>query len=93
MNNLKRLIGPAPSEMEFPDLLKKIRKRREIIGSDLFSFRESLLGKPKGKKVSKKKPKKTMDGMAFELGVDMETFQKMQEELMEAVVKENKNAS
>lgn len=57
MEKLKRLIGPAPSEMTPEELLKLVRARQELVAGTLQEFRLRMEGArskpgPKAKKTS-----------------------------------------
>lgn len=44
MEKLKRLIGPAPSELSPEELLRKIQARQNLVASCLQEFRERMDG-------------------------------------------------
>ena len=87
MEKLARLIGPAPSEFSWEELLKKIRARQELVAGVLQEFRNRLESgtAPKGKGSGKGKPRakgeakslaELMAGMK-ELGITMEDLKKI----------------
>lgn len=55
MDRLGAVLGPAPSEVPLEELERKIRLRQELVGSELFAFRNQPPPKKKGgkKKASK----------------------------------------
>ena len=44
MDNLRLVIGSAPSEMSEEELLRKITLRQGLIGAELAAFREKITG-------------------------------------------------
>jgi len=89
MEKLARLIGPAPSELSWEELLKKIRTRQELVAGVLQEFRNRLesgtASKGKGSGSGKAKPRvkgeakslaELMAGMK-ELGITMEDLKKV----------------
>ena len=53
MDKLRTIIGPAPSEIPFEDLIKRLAPERERVRQALARFRAS----PPPRKKSSKKPK------------------------------------
>jgi len=42
MDNLRLVIGPAPSELSEPELLAKITARQQLVAAQLQAFREHM---------------------------------------------------
>ena len=89
MENLRRIIGPAPSEMSREELVAKIRKRQEFVGSLLQRFREQSASLPprasKERQSSRKAGGKAGNSAALgdlmremkEMGMTMKEFKKI----------------
>jgi hypothetical protein len=83
MEKLKRLIGPAPSELSPEDLLRKIRARQELVAGCLQEFRERMSG-AKGR-VSAAEPKVSSEALQLkelmaqmkETGLSMEDIRRI----------------
>ena len=58
MKNLIKLIGKAPSELSFQDLLIRIKEERQRVMANIISFRE------KGKQVKVRKKAKSKKGLS-----------------------------
>lgn len=52
MNHLPSVIGPAPSELPWQDLLRKLRIERERVRSALESWASGKFKTPRGRKAS-----------------------------------------
>jgi len=84
MIGLKRILGPAPSEMTMGELVTKIRKRQEFVGSLLQRFREQSVSLPP-KKVKEPRGKAKGDSAALgelmkelrEAGISLEEFKRI----------------
>ena len=84
MESLKRIIGPAPSEMTVDELTAKVRKRQEFVGNLLRLFREQSLSLPP-KVAKERKPTRKASSAALgdllrelkEAGVSLEEFKKI----------------
>lgn len=82
MEKLKRLIGPAPSELEPEELLKKIRARQELVAGVLAEFRERMNGSrtrsdPKPKVSSESIQLKELMAQMKEAGLDMNDLRRI----------------
>ena len=86
MESLKRIIGPAPSELSKEELIAKIRKRQEFVGALLQRFREQSMSLPPKKvKELRSSRGKASNSAALgdlmrelkEAGISMEEFKKI----------------
>lgn len=91
MEKLKRLIGFAPSEFSWEELLRKIRTRQELVAGVLQEFRNRLesggasekTGKTKAKAKASPRAKGEAKSLAEllagmkELGITMEDLKKV----------------
>lgn len=85
MQNLRKVIGPAPSELSKEELIAKIRKRQEFVGSLLQRFREQAMSPPQRKAKEPKGRAQKADGKALgelmkelkEMGMTMEEFKRI----------------
>jgi len=82
MEKLKRLIGPAPSELSPADLLRKIHLRQELVAGVLQEFRERMSGargkaEPKGKVSSESVALSELMVQLKEAGLSMEEFRRI----------------
>ena len=82
MEKLKRLIGPAPSELSPEDLRRKIHLRQELVSGCLQEFRERMSGS-RGRGAGE--PKASSESAALselmaqlkEAGLSMEDFRRI----------------
>lgn len=82
MQKLKRLIGPAPSEMSGEELLRKIKTRQELVASCLAEFRARMngargRGAPSPKKTAESVSLKELMGQMKEAGLTMEDLRRV----------------
>ncbi len=62
MQTLIRVIGPAPSELPFPDLIEKVRKEHARVRAAIENFQLGV-GAQKAKAKKETKPKKDADAL------------------------------
>lgn len=78
MDNLSRIIGPAPSEMSFEELQKKLSEERSRVTKAIESTRfttpkpKRASTKPKSKRVTAKALQQLLDGT----GISLEELEK-----------------
>lgn len=82
MEKLKRLIGPAPSELSPEDLLRKIHLRQELVAGVLQEFRERMSGargkaEAKGKTSSESVALSELMAQMKEAGLSMEDLRRI----------------
>jgi hypothetical protein len=85
VEKLKRLIGPAPSEMSSEDLRRKIHLRQELVSGCLQEFRERMSGSRGKTGATEPKVKTSSEGAALtelmaqlkEAGMLMEDFRRI----------------
>lgn len=85
MNNLTKVIGPAPSELPFEAFLERLTKERDRVKQDIFAFNERKSFKraqPK-KKATPRKGKKTNKVLSLskELNLSPDQMLKILEEI------------
>lgn len=76
MDRLVSVIGPAPSELNYEDLITKLRTERERISRSLVALRQPSARKAKA---VAKKTTKTLSALAKQHGLAVGDLQKLLE--------------
>jgi len=87
MNNLIRLIGPAPSELPYGEFLEKLLNERQRVVNSLIAFRAQP-PQAKGRKAKAATKKRTtlnqkaetmkaLEDKALEMGISVEEMMKL----------------